>query len=401
MRSPPRPGSRGVRWARRWHGRAGAWSRRTKREKRVNMSHVDDGTLHAYLDGELSPPETQTVETHVVQCPACRTRLEEERALIARAAELLARAAPPERELPAFRPGHAKPPVRFWWQVRLPLAWAATVALALGIGTYLGERSGTRLARTVERPADLANRITQNVPALDSLAVAERQKVSERRARPSARSVTPAPAPSMVEGERKERRAEPPAAAIRIRGANRLNAGEVAPGFGDGGVVAKAAAPAPSRPEMVSLGDRGYALKDAPIGVDSARLLLGRDPLAVPDLPIRGIYRARMIGYSGLVIVEQALDSTNVIEVINGRASSLALDAVVVTAAGEERRDARNRPDSAAPAPPPPPPPPEPAPAAAVEQARRDALAFFVDVRGPVSADSLAALRRALRPLRP
>jgi len=108
-----------------------------------------------------------------------------------------------------------------------------------------------------------------------------------------------------------------------------------------------------------------------------------------------------MIGYSGLVIVEQALDSTNVIEVINGRASSLALDAVVVTAAGEERRDARNRPDSAAPAPPPPPPPPEPAPAAAVEQARRDALAFFVDVRGPVSADSLAALRRALRPLRP
>ncbi|PYO77356.1 MAG: hypothetical protein DMD67_06720 [Gemmatimonadetes bacterium] len=78
MRSPPRPGSRGVRWARRWHGRAGAWSRRTKREKRVNMSHVDDGTLHAYLDGELSPPETQTVETHVVQCPACRTRLEED-----------------------------------------------------------------------------------------------------------------------------------------------------------------------------------------------------------------------------------------------------------------------------------------------------------------------------------
>src|SRR5207245_1322742 len=245
------------------------------------------------------------------------------RALIARAAELLARAAPPERELPAFRPGHAKPPVRFWWQVRLPLAWAATVALALGIGTYLGERSGTRLARTVERPADLANRITQNVPALDSLAVAERQKVSERRARPSARSVTPAPAPapSMHEGERKERRAEPPAAAIRIRGANRLNAGEVAPGFGDGGVVAKAAAPAPSRPEMVSLGERGYALKDAPIGVDSARLLLGRDPLAVPDLPIRGIYRARMIAYSGLVIVEQALDSTNVIAVITGRGS--------------------------------------------------------------------------------
>src|SRR5207244_12102734 len=108
-----------------------------------------------------------------------------------------------------------------------------------------------------------------------------------------------------------------------------------------------------------------------------------------------------MIGCSVLGMAEQALGSTNVIEVINGRASSLALDAVVVTAAGEERRDARNRPDSAAPAPPPPPPPPEPAPAAAVEQARRDAPAFFVDVRRPVSADPLAAPRRAPRPPRP
>src|SRR5439155_5829551 len=59
-------------------------------------------------------------------------------ALIARAEELLALAAPPDRELPPFRPGDLTPPTRLWWQVRLPLAWAATVVLALGIGTYLG-----------------------------------------------------------------------------------------------------------------------------------------------------------------------------------------------------------------------------------------------------------------------
>jgi anti-sigma factor RsiW len=102
------------------------------------MSHVDDGTLHAYLDGELSPAEAQGVDAHLAQCPACRGRLEEERALITRAGELLALAAPPDRELPPFRAGDVKPPTRLWWQVRLPLAWAATVALALGIGTYLG-----------------------------------------------------------------------------------------------------------------------------------------------------------------------------------------------------------------------------------------------------------------------
>src|SRR5690349_23911478 len=82
------------------------------------MSHVDDGTLHAYLDGELSPPEAQGLEAHVAQCLVCRERLEEERALIARATELLARAAPPERDLPPFRPGDIQPPARLWWQVR-------------------------------------------------------------------------------------------------------------------------------------------------------------------------------------------------------------------------------------------------------------------------------------------
>src|SRR2546426_3497171 len=55
--------------------------------------------------------------------------------------ELLGRAAPPDRALPPFRPGDVKPPARLWWQVRLPLAWAATVVLALGAGLYLG--SGT------------------------------------------------------------------------------------------------------------------------------------------------------------------------------------------------------------------------------------------------------------------
>ena len=104
----------------------------------MTMSHVDDGTLHAYLDGELSPTEAQGVEAHLAQCPGCRGRLEEERALITRAGELLALAAPPDRALPPFRAGDLKPPPRLWWQVRQPLAWAATVVLALGIGTYLG-----------------------------------------------------------------------------------------------------------------------------------------------------------------------------------------------------------------------------------------------------------------------
>src|SRR5689334_5545649 len=112
-----------------------------RRESQVSMSHVDDGTLHAYLDGELSPAEAQGVEAHLALCPSCRGRLEEERALIARADQLLGLALPPDRELPPFRAGDVKPPARLWWQVRQPLAWAATIVLALGIGTYLGREA--------------------------------------------------------------------------------------------------------------------------------------------------------------------------------------------------------------------------------------------------------------------
>src|SRR3989442_6158048 len=136
-KSPPRPDWRAARSGQRYRGRAGGWCKPTRRERQVSMSHVDDGTLHAYLDGELSPAEVQGVEAHLAQCTACRGRLDEERALITRAGDLLAVAAPPDRQLPPFRAGDVQPLTRLWWHARLPLAWAATVAMALGIGTHL------------------------------------------------------------------------------------------------------------------------------------------------------------------------------------------------------------------------------------------------------------------------
>lgn len=44
------------------------------------MTHLD-AQLLAYLDGELSPAETHSVEAHLSQCPACNTSLDELRAL--------------------------------------------------------------------------------------------------------------------------------------------------------------------------------------------------------------------------------------------------------------------------------------------------------------------------------
>jgi anti-sigma factor RsiW len=351
------------------------------------MSHVDDGTLHAYLDGELSPAEAQGVDAHLAQCPACRGRLEEERALITRAGELLALAAPPDRELPPFRAGDIKPPSRLWWQVRLPLAWAATVALALGIGNYLGREvepvPQAQTASDTQPELNVHQAPVSSAPVSSDLAKRE----SRVKVRGAARTPPAAPAPAArqeADGFVQERKA--PVAALRD---TPLSA------------VTPASAPQPGIAIFV---DGRSVPKGSPISIDSARVLLGAEPRAVPGAPVRAIYRAREIGYSAVVIVEQALDSSTVIEVTNGRRSSVALDEIVVTGAGamaarpdsvgvaERARVGRTRvADSMAPAP------------AAKASARplRQLGDLEVRISGPLPSDSLQKLLQLVQPVKP
>src|SRR5438045_5268938 len=100
------------------------------REQEVNVSHVDEGMLHADLDGELPAPERAALEIHIAQCATCGARLAEERSLIERASAVLGAARPSERPAPRLKE-------RRILGARLPFAWAATVLLALGIGYYL------------------------------------------------------------------------------------------------------------------------------------------------------------------------------------------------------------------------------------------------------------------------
>ncbi len=301
------------------------------------MSHVDDGTLHAYLDGELAPAEAQGVDAHLAQGPACRSRVDEERALIARADELLGLAAPPDRAVPPFRAGDLKPPVRLWWQVRLPLAWAATVTVALGIGMYLG---GGVLPRRAPRPAAEARLDT--APRL-----AARAPQAKQRAAPGQGAATPAAPPVPLERD-----------ALRQSAAVAANAPGHAP-------LSEPVAPS-------------FA---APISLDSARLLLGQDPLALPDVPIRALRRERALG-EVVIVVEQALDSSTVIELRERRPLSVALAEVVATGAAERRKSARY--DSAA-----------------AGMVRAPPPSLRVAISGPLPADSLKQLLQRLKPVRP
>jgi hypothetical protein len=54
-----------------------------------NKGHIDEGTLHAWLDGALSPDESARVEAHIASCAACSAALAEARGLVAAASRIL------------------------------------------------------------------------------------------------------------------------------------------------------------------------------------------------------------------------------------------------------------------------------------------------------------------------
>jgi hypothetical protein len=103
------------------------------------MSHVDDGELTAYADGAypIDDPVALRISAHLSACGNCRARLEQDQDLRNRAAEILSYAAPVVREAPAFETLQHQvatplPPRRR----TIPLAWAATIILALGLGWF-------------------------------------------------------------------------------------------------------------------------------------------------------------------------------------------------------------------------------------------------------------------------
>jgi anti-sigma factor RsiW len=344
------------------------------------MSHVDEGTLHAYLDGELSADDAQSVSAHVTACPACHQRLEEERALIARASELLGLAEPPARDLPPFRPGDTRPPARLWWQVRLPLAWAATVLLALGIGMYVSSGRGARaLAPTTADRAPV-------FAAGDSVAASLRQQWTPER--PSARKLAARPAAKSNAESVSPSRGVAPA---QVEQTDLARAQPPAP----------PPAPAPA-PDL------------APFSLDSARAVLGQDPIALPGAPIIAVRGERAIGYAAVVVVEQRLDSNTVVTLVERRPAPLHMDEVVVTGAAEPRRDAdslaatremKRRAAPAAARPPAPTPKFEAQPAVMAGRlvVERTIDGLTIEIRGPLSLspDSLQALLLRVRPVRP
>lgn len=359
------------------------------------MSHVDEGTLHAYLDGELPSSERAAVEAHLAQCTACRAALTEARALLERASALLGSARPVERPAPPFEQIR-RAPTRSPWRVRTSFAWAASVMLALGLGYYLrnpgddGSFSNeTAALYAPNQPAVVAeNKETDAAPP--AFGTERRQARPAPARQENGRRVSTPPTDELA---RRQSRADslpaaeaPQAAAgvVALRSSTQQRNVAPAPRLLD--------TPAAYLEEVVVTG----AVDKAAVGAirgrtgttqwqiisrGAATTLLGTDPVGLPGLATRRIRRSP--APDATVVVEQALDSSTVIQIFQRPAFAWGY---TDSSARYYARDRAAR---------------EGAPAAPVPV---DRLARFVgrlrvEISGPLSLDSLNRLLDQVEPL--
>lgn len=116
------------------------------------MRHADEGTLHSYLDGELTPAEVTELERHLSICAPCRAQLAEARSFMTEADGLVVALDVPHAPTKPFVAPMAPPR----WRPRLTtLAWAATIVIAVGLGYSLRPRFETAFGtKVVASPAE-------------------------------------------------------------------------------------------------------------------------------------------------------------------------------------------------------------------------------------------------------
>jgi len=369
------------------------------------MSHVDDGTLHAYLDGELTPGERARLEAHVAECAACRTGLDEARALIERASGLLGLAQPPERSAP---PLHQLRRPHLAWRLRVPLTWAATVVLALGIGYYVGDRSMARApgvsTLSADSPAsnsavaDSGTALARRKNTTDGLAPAERREVA---ARPQSRAAAPAREAAerrpqvYIDGASVQSVRDRASVVLRDTAAAQNGVIAIQPRDLRPSSTAPRAQPAapPSRPveevvvvqpgivanDLASARGRLVATQWPIIRRGPARDILGAEPLGIPGLAVRNIRRSPT---GQVVLVEQAIDSTTVIQLFQERAENDQFVSREFYRSDSARVQVRGL-------------------AAGTERLARFIGGVRVEIAGPLSADSLNRLLEQVKPIGP
>ncbi len=330
------------------------------------MQHLEEGTIHAWLDGELPPAERAHAEAHIAECAECAAALAEARGFVAAASRILtALDSVPGGVLPAASTGSSSPPLAARRRFVTSRAWmAAAAVLVLSTVTVIATRPRGDAAQFQVAAASREQKELPASPALESAAPSEKRvqtmKPSEQpeaAAQASGNAIsssTPAPMQSRAaapvaepkpvdQNERLKSRLESERQLTRLRSSN-------------GAPAAMADAAPPARPDSVDAKDiagprvtiSGRVTSDAGAPLASASVTLagtnisavtnsdGSYELVVPAARANGdttALVARLIGYKS-VAAPLALTSAAVSHDFVLASNPLALSEVVVSGAG-------------------------------------------------------------------
>ena len=125
------------------------------------MQHLDEGTIHSWLDGALGPEEAARVDAHVKECPQCAAAVAEARGFIAASSRILtALDNAPRGVIPAAAPKRRIDPLV--WRIA-----AALLVVAGGTLIVVQDRGSKRQAMSsaiadsnlVSQPTSVSERV--------------------------------------------------------------------------------------------------------------------------------------------------------------------------------------------------------------------------------------------------
>ena len=145
------------------------------------MQHLDEGTIHSWLDGALSADEAARVEAHLKECPECEAAVAEARGFIAASSRILtALDNAPRGVIPVAAPKKKRVD---------PIVWrVAATLLVVAAGTLVVFRNGGREARIATTSADSSQNAFTATSQNASTAVAPTAPAGDESTRMTAES---------------------------------------------------------------------------------------------------------------------------------------------------------------------------------------------------------------------
>jgi anti-sigma factor RsiW len=223
------------------------------------MQHLDEGTIHAWLDGALPPDEAALAEAHVAACTACAAQVAEARGLVAASSRILAKL----DEVPGDVVPISSAPSRRVARRRLMGAWP--VRVAAGLLLMAGGAAVLTSNRTVWSPDSAPQLLSESADITDSAAPMAASALEEA---PAASTAAPV-ASDAVASTQAANTLSPPNARPVMPGSRKAESAEATVGFS----VAQtppAPMPAPLRAAAKTTGAAAVGAVSGGAGADAA-----------------------------------------------------------------------------------------------------------------------------------